>query len=374
MFFYGSLRHIPLLEIVLGRPVDPSDMTLSRLPGYKVMSAAGGMFPTLIQSQEDWADGLLVRNLSVQDIARLNFYEGGFSYALGRVTLQDGTQAETYLPPNDQSDIEIPWKLETWVAEWGEVTCLAAQEVMGYFGERPADEVAAMFPAIRARAASQRRGPYSRHGARTFKGTADIFTRRRRYSGFFALDDVALRHQKFDGLSSDLLNRAAFISADAALVLPYDPVTDRVLLVEQFRVGPFLRHDQAPWQLEPIAGRIDAGETPEAAARRESFEEAGLALDALETVAEVYPSPGGSTEFFYIFVGLADLSKAKSEITGLASEHEDIKTHILSFDALMTLAADFAVANAPLALCAYWLAYHRDRLRSERGEGTPSTM
>ncbi len=48
-------------------------------------------------------------------------------------------------------------------------------------------------------------------------------------------------------------------SADAVTVLPYDPVRDRVLLIEQYRFGVHMRGDPRPWVLEPVAGRIDAG-------------------------------------------------------------------------------------------------------------------
>ncbi|MCB2157335.1 MAG: NUDIX domain-containing protein, partial [Rhodobacteraceae bacterium] len=45
---------------------------------------------------------------------------------------------------------------------------------------------------------------------------------------------------------------------------------DRVLLIEQFRMGPYARGDAEPWLIEAIAGRVDPGETPEDAARREA--------------------------------------------------------------------------------------------------------
>ena len=76
------------------------------------------------------------------------------------------------------------------------------------------------------------------------------------------------------GLTAPLalpVTRAAFVSGDAVTVLPYDPLRDRVLVVEQFRAGPQARGDAQAWQMEAIAGRIDPGETPEAsgaAARR----------------------------------------------------------------------------------------------------------
>ena len=48
--------------------------------------------------------------------------------------------------------------------------------------------------------------------------------------------------------------------------------------------------------LEPVAGVIDPGETPEDAARREAAEEARLTLGELLPVAEYYPSPGALAE------------------------------------------------------------------------------
>ena len=193
----------------------------------------------------------------------------------------------------------------------------------------------------------------------------------RSYSKFFALDDIRLRHQRFDGGVSDELERAVFIAADAALVLPYDPVRDRVMLVEQFRTGPFVRGDHRCWQLEPIAGRLDPGETPEQAARREAWEEAGLNIGRLEKIAETYTSPGNSSEFYYTFVGLADLPDDCIGTGGLEAEGEDIRSHLLSFNELMTLCDSRQAANTPLVMAAYWLARHRSRLRLEGQTATP---
>ena len=83
------------------------------------------------------------------------------------------------------------------------------------------------------------------------------------YKDFFAVQETHLTHQRFDGTQSAVIKRAAFVSGDAVTVLPVDPIRKRVLLVEQFRMGPFARGDRQPWSLEAIAGRMDAGESPE---------------------------------------------------------------------------------------------------------------
>lgn len=371
LFFYGTLRHAPLLEVVLGCAVEELDLKKAVLADHLVSSVAEGPFPTICVEAGAQAEGVLLKGVSEAGTARLDFYEGSFAYDLKEVTLRSGETAEVYMPRPNRWTADGIWSLEQWIADWGEMSVIAAQEVMGYFGQQSRDDVAQMFPVIRARAASTLRGPTSLHGKGLFKGQVEIVDRQRTYSDFYAVDDYKLRHEKFDGSMSDILDRAVLVAADAALVLPYDPVRDRVLLVEQIRLGPIGRNDQARWQLEPIAGRIDPGETPAEAARREALEEASIELSALEKIAEVYPSPGTSTEFYYLFLGLADLPDNATGSGGLEAEHEDIRSHLLPFDGLMDKVARFDVANAPLALSAYYLSHHRDRLRSDRAGATP---
>ncbi|WP_289085984.1 LLM class flavin-dependent oxidoreductase, partial [uncultured Sulfitobacter sp.] len=203
---------------------------------------------------------------------------------------------------------------------------------------------------IRSRAAAQVNALRSKHGAGTLDGEVRIDRIDRAYTNYFALNEYHLAHERFDGTMTDVLERAVFVATDAALVLPYDPVRDRVMLVEQLRMGPVARGDRAQWQLEPIAGRVDPGESPEDAAHREAQEEAGLTLRKLEKIAEVYASPGDSTEFFYIYLGLADLPDDSTGVNGLEAENEDIRSHLIGFDALMTMVDQLEAANAPLVI------------------------
>jgi ADP-ribose pyrophosphatase len=371
LFFYGTLRDRPLLEIVMGASGDALDVTPAVLRGYKVSSVAEGPFPMIETGVNGKAMGVLVRGLTPDQIARLDYYEGGFGYDLHQVTLEDGQSGEVYVPQPDLWTGNGPWDLSEWQAEWGALSRHAAVEVMGYMGSRSRDDVARMFPRIRARAAARVNASASVHGAGTLQGQIDVQDRRRVYSKFYALDEMQLSHTRFDGTMSAPLDRAVFVGSDAAIVLPYDPLRDRVLLIEQVRMGPLARGDKSCWQLEPIAGAVDPGETPQMAARREASEEAGLTLGALHPVSEVYASPGNSTEFYYIYLGLADLPDSVTGTGGLASEDEDIRSHLMSFDDLMDLVDGMGAANAPLVLVAYWLARHRDGLRLAKAADTP---
>jgi nudix-type nucleoside diphosphatase (YffH/AdpP family) len=194
-------------------------------------------------------------------------------------------------------------------------------------------------------------------------GDVQVAAQREPYARFFAVEEYDLSFRRFDGSPSPTVTRAVFISGDAVTVLPYDPVRDRVLVVEQFRSGPYARGDSQPWQIEAIAGRIDTGETPEDAARREAVEEAGLTLGALLSVAQYYPTPGICAEYLYSYVAVTDLPDGSAGVFGVEGEAEDIRGHLIGFDALMALISSGEVSNAPLILTAFWLHARRAELR-----------
>ncbi|WP_137110775.1 NUDIX domain-containing protein [Rhodobacter sp. SY28-1] len=236
--------------------------------------------------------------------------------------------------------------------------------VMQAFGRLSPEVVARRLPSLRVEAASRVRAagaPVA--GLRLGTGEVASGPPDPAHAGFFAVNRHQLRHRRFDGGMSDLLTREVFVVGDAVTVLPYDPVRDRVLLIEQFRMGPFGRGDPLPWQLEAIAGRIDPGESPEDAARREAVEEAGLVLGRLEKVAEYYPTPGAVAEFLYSYVALCDLPDGVAGVFGAAEEGEDIKGHLLSFGRLVEVMASGEIGNAPLLLTVLWLQRERARLR-----------
>ena len=185
------------------------------------------------------------------------------------------------------------------------------------------------------------------------------------YKGFFSVEEHDLSYRKFNDQQSSILTRSALISSDAVIVLPYDPVNDRILLIEQFRAGPYVKGDENPWVLEPIAGLIDEGETPESAGIREAQEEAHLEIKRLELVARSYPSPGISTEFFHQYIGIVELLDSSNLIAGLSSENEDIRSHIFEYEQFFEMIESGKVKVGPLILLGLWLSKNRNRLRKK---------
>lgn len=370
LFFYGTLRHLPLLETVIGRPLEGVDLSEAALPDYVIHWADAQAFPLILPQAGGQAVGLLGKGFSDEDVARLDYYERVFGYDLKwvGVTGPDGPQkVQMFWPPETTYAAGPAFVLSDWAARWGEVNCRAAEEVMGYRGQKTPEDLGVIYGMIHARAASYVLaqtedtvlGPSGKARA-----DVEILATSNPYANFFALSEMRLRYRRFDGEMSPVLDRAAFLGTDAALVLPYDAGRDRVLLIEQFRMGPLARGDKGPWQLEPIAGRVDPGETPEDCARREAVEEAGLTLDRLEEIHLGYPSPGCVSEFFHIYLGLVDLPDGAAKVAGAAGEHEDIKGHLMPLDQALEMLDAGQIRVTPLALALHWLARNRDRLRN----------
>jgi 8-oxo-dGTP pyrophosphatase MutT (NUDIX family) len=112
------------------------------------------------------------------------------------------------------------------------------------------------------------------------------------YRGFFRMDVYRLRHRKFDGGWTQELSREVFERGHAVAVLPYDPERDRVILIEQFRIGAYAAGLDA-WLLETVAGVIEESESAQDVARREAHEEAGCDITDLVPIAEIMLSPLG---------------------------------------------------------------------------------
>ena len=182
------------------------------------------------------------------------------------------------------------------------------------------------------------------------------------YSGFFRINGYRLRHRLFAGGWSGAIEREVFERGHAVGVLPYDPVADSVVLIEQFRIGALVA-GMSPWLIEVVAGIAEEGEAPEEVARRETQEEAGLEIQALMPMCRYLVSPGGSSESVRLYCGRVD-SRGAGGIHGLAEEHEDIRVDRLPYGDAMRLLEEGRVTNSVSLIALQWLALHRDRVRA----------
>lgn len=181
------------------------------------------------------------------------------------------------------------------------------------------------------------------------------------YKGFFQVDLYQFEHALFAGGTSNVISREILERGDAIAVLPYDPVSDTVLLIEQIRIGA-IKSKHSPWLLECIAGMTDGSTDYESVVKKEAFEEAGLELNELEFMLSYLSSPGGTTERLHLYLARADLSQVNTGVYGLESEGEDIKTHVLSVDDALTRLNNGEMDNAATVICMQWLALNRDKM------------
>jgi len=189
----------------------------------------------------------------------------------------------------------------------------------------------------------------------------EVLSRTVPHAGFLTVQHYQLRHRLFGGGWTPSLDREVCVRGAAAGLLPYDPDRDAVVLVEQFRMGPFVA-GEAPWMTEIVAGVIEPGETPETVAARECIEESGCTVTALLPIARYFPSPGGLSEHVHLFCGRVD-SRQASLTAGLADDHEDIRVRVVPWRAARAGLARGTYGNAATLLALQWLTLNRSRVR-----------
>jgi nudix-type nucleoside diphosphatase (YffH/AdpP family) len=138
------------------------------------------------------------------------------------------------------------------------------------------------------------------------------------------------------GRSGNTFGRLIEDHGSAVAILPYDPVHRKVLAISQFRPPVDYASPGHENVIEPIAGRIDDGD-PDASARREALEEAGVAIGSLELLTTCWTMPAISTERIHLYLARYSPEDRVSDGGGLAEEDEDIIVHEMSFEAMRAL-------------------------------------
>jgi nudix-type nucleoside diphosphatase (YffH/AdpP family) len=128
------------------------------------------------------------------------------------------------------------------------------------------------------------------------------------------------------------LEKEVYFRPDVAVVLLVDNKRKKIMLTKQFRLPTFLNGNDNGYLIEACAGLIDEGETPEQTARREVEEETGYQIHDLEKIGGAYSSPGGSTEYFHLFIAKYNEEDKKSKGGGLEEEGESVEVIEMNFD------------------------------------------
>lgn len=165
----------------------------------------------------------------------------------------------------------------------------------------------------------------------------------------YKLSEYAFDYRRNDGTWQGQ-SREVFDRKHAAAVLPIDPARGTVILVRQFRLPAFLAGHRK-MLVEVIAGALD-GDAPEACARREALEEAGVGVFDLRQVFHCFMSPGAITERMHLFVGHYNGRTAKGG--GLVDEGEDIEVLEMTLAEAVAMIARGEIIDAKTIMLLQW--------------------
>ena len=178
------------------------------------------------------------------------------------------------------------------------------------------------------------------------------------FDDFFKIEEANLRYEQFDGQMSSVVRRLNFERGDSVAALIFNPTTQHIILVNQFKYPTFAKGPG--WITETMAGIIGKDESAEAAVRREVLEETGYQVSSLEHISTFYVSPGGSSERIILYyTEVDDLSKVGTG-GGVASEDENIVNVQLTLEEALEQVTSGEIVDAKTILGIFWL---QNRLR-----------
>lgn len=174
------------------------------------------------------------------------------------------------------------------------------------------------------------------------------------FDDIFKMEEAYLRYERFNGEMSEAVRRISLERGDSVSVIIRNLNTDRIILIQQFRYPSYTKGDG--WIIEAIAGMVDAGESPEASARREVQEETGLTVSKLELIATFYTTPGGSSERIFLYYSEVSGERAHySGMGGLLAEGEDIQVMELDLEEAIDMVRSGQIVDAKTIIGIFWL-------------------
>ena len=147
-------------------------------------------------------------------------------------------------------------------------------------------------------------------------------------------DWYVLKKTTFDWLRKDgtwqTLSRETYDRGNGAVLLPYDPDRQTVLLTRQFRYPAYVNGCD-DFLIEAAAGLLDEA-SPEQRIKQEVEEELGLRLSRGRHIFTSFMSPGSVTEKLFFFVAEYSPDMRIGSGGGNVEEGEDIEVIELSLN------------------------------------------
>jgi len=154
--------------------------------------------------------------------------------------------------------------------------------------------------------------------------------------------------------------RDILLAGKVVAVLPVDLARGEIVLIRQFRLPAHLATGKGD-MIEIVAGRVEPGEQPADAARRECAEEIGVAPEKLVELFSFLTTPGLTDEEIIVFLAAVDAARVPQR-SGVAGEGERIETMRVPIDEALAALSGGTMHNGPLLIALQWLALNRDRV------------
>jgi GDP-mannose pyrophosphatase NudK len=162
------------------------------------------------------------------------------------------------------------------------------------------------------------------------KGAVKILENRVLSDQFYVLRRFTFEREERSGERVTQV-REVYDRGNGAAILLYSRLAGTIILTRQFRMPTFVNGNPTGMLIECCAGLLDR-DNAEEAIRRETEEETGYKIGAVEKVLEAYMSPGSVTEILYLFVAQYTKEMKVGEGGGLEHESEDIEVLEISYD------------------------------------------
>ncbi len=180
-----------------------------------------------------------------------------------------------------------------------------------------------------------------------------IVTETEVFSGYSKIKQLQLQHALFEGGTSQPLFRELIVRPAAVAILLYDPEQDKVVMIEQFRVGA-LSDPEGPWVLEIAAGVMEPNESIEQTVYREVKEETGCEILSLVPICSYLTTPGISNEKIHLYCAKV-IAPLNEQIQGVSGEGENIKVWVIDRKEAFHLLSLGKIMSSPAVIALQWL-------------------
>jgi len=192
----------------------------------------------------------------------------------------------------------------------------------------------------------------------------EIISEKRVFDHFFKIDEAHLRYERFNGEMSAEVTRLNFERGDSAAVILHDPLSDTVIMTEQFRYPTYTKDKDHAWILEIPAGTIEENENadPTITLRRELMEEIGYSVKSFRKIASFFVSPGGTSERIHLFYAPIRPTDKTAKGGGLVSEGENVKMVTMGVKEALYKITTGDIIDAKTIIGLQWLQINRATL------------